>query len=255
MTSPFLQPGESIQRQQTAWSDQFRDQHGRRFAANYDVRNQRPKEELRPVGFNPPWTPPMRYIIWERPGSFDFRWDYETMANDLSGDATAYYAQVFEFMAEHMAGQEPPDLGEPVPTKVLRSPIGKPPLSPAIPLACIAGEPWILGTPDAPVNDLLKAIIDQSATANGRQALSIIREKMAAMVGDGGIKAREIAPDPRDFKAKTITDIDTANITAISYNDFAKEARKAGLSMAEISLAWAKHKEHVAGGTALEQVA
>lgn len=246
MTLPYLQPGQSINREQTSWTDGFTDQFNRRFAANYDVRNQRPKEELRPVGFNPPWLPPMRYIIWERPGSFNFRWDLETMANDLSGDATSYYAQVFEFMTEHMAGQEVPELGEPVPTKVLRSPIGKPPLSPAIPLACLAGEPWILGTPGAPVNQLLKDIIDQSATANGRQALQVIRAKMADLVGDTGIKERVVEPDPREAKVKTIADVDVESITAVTYNDFVKEGRKAGLSMAELSVAWKAHRENVA---------
>lgn len=247
MTAPLtIQPGESLQRLQTGWTDEFTDQHGRKFQANYDVRNMRPKEELRPVGFNPPWQPPMRYIIWDRPGAFAFRWDYETMANDLSGDATAYYAQVFEFMTEHMAGIEIPELGDPVPTKVLRSPIGKPPLSPAIPLACIAGEPWILGTPNAPVNALLKDIIDQSATANGRQALAVIRERMLKLTGDTAIPEREIEIDPATKKAKSIADIDVATITAITYNDFIKEGRKAGLSMAELSVAWKAHRENVA---------
>jgi hypothetical protein len=161
----ILNPGEHLQRVQTGWTDEYTDQHGRRFAANYDMRNMRPKEELRPVGFNPPWLPNMKYIIWERDGGFRFRWDYATMANDLSEMSTAYYAQVFEFMTEHMNGTEPPELGEPVPTKVLRSPIGKPPLSPALPLACEAGEPWMLGIAGAKPNDMLKAIIEQSATA------------------------------------------------------------------------------------------
>lgn len=247
MTSPLtLQPGESLQRLQTGWTDEFQDNHGRKFAANYDIRNMRPKEELRPVGFMPPWLPPMRYILWDRPGGFSFRWDYETMANDLSGDATAYYAQVFEFMTEHMAGVEVPEIGDPVPTKVLRSPIGKPPLSPAIPLACIAGEPWILGTPNAPVNQLLKEIIEQSATANGRQALQVIRERMAAMTGASAIPERPMDVDPREKKVKSITDIDVATITAIKYNDFVAEGRKAGLSMAELSVAWKAHRENVA---------
>lgn len=251
MNEAYLQPGQSIQREQTSWTDGFTDQHGRRFEAQFDNRNQRPKEELRPVGFHPPWLPPMRYITWERDGSFNFRWDYETMANDLSGDATTFYAQVFEFMTEHMPGVEPPELGEPVPTKILRSPIGKPPLSPAVPLACLAGDPWMLGTPGAPVNQMLKDIIEQSATANGRQALQVIRAKMQAIVGDNGVKERVVEADPRAAKVKSITDIDVKTVTAVTYNEFAAEARKAGMAMAQISLAWAKHKEFVA----LEQVA
>lgn len=249
MTSPItLQPGESLQRLQTEWSDDFTDQFGRRYAANYDIRNMRPKEELRPVGFNPPWLPPMRYILWERHGGFKFRWDLETMANDLSGDATAYYAQVFEFMMEHMPGVEVPELGDPVPTKVLRSPIGKPPLSPAIPLACLAGEPWILGTPNAPVNGMLKAILDQSATANGRKALEVIRERMKVVAGEHAIQARAPEGDPWNHKvARSIDDIDPAAITQVSYVDFISAAMKdKRMTMAEAALAWKAHRENVA---------
>jgi hypothetical protein len=191
----ILNPGESIQRTQTGWSEDFTDQHGRRFQANYDNRNMRPKEELRPVDCTPPWQPPMKYIVWDRHNGFKFRWDYATMANDLTEAATSYYAQVFEFITEHMPGTEPPELGDPVPTKVLRSPIGKPPLSPAIPLACEAGDPWILGIPGAEPNKLLKDIIEQSATANGRQALQVIRERMQALAGDKAIPT--IAPVKR----------------------------------------------------------
>lgn len=247
MSSPLvIQPGESLQRLQTEWTDEFEDQFGRKFAANYDIRNMRPKEELRPVGFNPPWLPPMRYIVWDRPGGFKFRWDFDTMANDLSGDATAYYAQVFEFMMEHMAGVEPPELGEPVPTKVLRSPIGKPPLSPAIPLACKAGDPWVLGTPGAKVNKLLKDIIDQSATANGRQALTVIRERLAKMVGDNAVEERAPEVDPNLKATRTINDVDPTLITRVTYQEFLSAAMKGGMSMAEGAAAWKAHRENLA---------
>lgn len=242
MTSPLvIQPGESLQRLQTEWTDEFQDQFGRHYAANYDIRNMRPKEELRPVGFIAPWLPPMRYTVWERQGGFKFRWDFETMANDLSGDATAYYAQVFEFMMEHMPGVEPPELGEPVPTKVIRSPIGKPPLSPAIPLACMAGEPWILGTPGAPVNMMLKAIIDQSATANGRQALTIIRERMAALAGENAIQARPIE-ETAVKAARSIDTVDPTNLPKLTYPEFLAMCMSKGMKQAEAVLAWQAHK-------------
>ncbi len=252
MTSPVtILPGESLQRLQTAWTDEFSDQFGRRYEAHYDVRNMRPKEELRPVGFIPPWLPPMRYIKWERHGGFRFQWDFETMANDLSGDATAYYAQVFEFMMEHMPGVEPPELGDPVPTKVLRGPIGKPPLSPAIPMACIAGEPWILGTPGAPVNQLLKDILDQSSTANGRRALEVIRERMKVLAGENIIASRAPEVDPSLNQVKrSITDIDPKTITHVKYNDFVSAAVKAGMSMADAAVAWKAHKENLAAEAA-----
>ena len=142
----FSQPGESLQRAKRDWSDDFTDQHGRRFSAQYDIGNSRPIGELAPVGFTPPWLPSMFYIRWAKAkGGFHFRWDYEALANELVGNAVSYYEQVMEFMLEHMKGEPIPELGDPVPSMVLRSPIGKPPLSPAIVLACQAGDPWGLG--------------------------------------------------------------------------------------------------------------
>jgi hypothetical protein len=241
----ILNPGESIQRTQTGWSEDFTDQHGRRFQANYDNRNMRPKEELRPVDCTPPWQPPMKYIVWDRHNGFKFRWDYATMANDLTEAATSYYAQVFEFITEHMPGTEPPELGDPVPTKVLRSPIGKPPLSPAIPLACEAGDPWILGIPGAEPNKLLKDIIEQSATANGRQALQVIRERMQALAGDKAIPTIAREADPGVAPKKSITDIDPTIMDKISYRDFLAAAMASGMSMAQGAAAWKAHRENL----------
>lgn len=247
MTSPLvIQPGESLQRIQTEWTDEFEDQFGRKFAANYDIRNMRPKEELRPVGFTPPWLPPMRYIVWERQGGFKFRWDLETMANDLSGDSTAYYAQVFEFMMEHMPGVDVPEVGEPVPTKVLRSPIGKPPLSPAVPLACLAGDPWMLGRPGAKVNEMLRAVLEQSATSNGRKALTIIRERLAKMVGSDAVPQREPDVDPSIKATRSINDIDPDIATKVTYKEFIGAAMKGGMTMADAATAWKAHRENLA---------
>lgn len=252
MTAPafnignILNPGQHIQRLQTAWTDEFTDQFGRRYAANYDTRNMRPKEELRPMGFNPPWLPPMKYIAWERDGGFRFRWDFVTMANDLTDDATAYYASVFEFMMEYMPGVEPPELGDPVPTKVLRSPLGKPPLSPAIPLACEAGDPWILGMAGAAENPMLKSIIQQSATANGRQALALIRERLAQKVGTTAVPTIAPQEDPSARPIKSIADVDPATFDNITYKEFLAAAMKAGMSMADGAAAWKAHRENLA---------
>jgi len=146
MTAPIsmTQPGESLQRVKRGWTDEFTDQTGRKFAAQYDLTNGRPIGELSPVGFNPPWLPPMRFIVWERPGGFRFRWDYQTMANELAEGADAFYTEVVQFMTEHMKEEVVPEIGEPIPARVRRL-VGKPPLSPAIPLSAEAGDPWILG--------------------------------------------------------------------------------------------------------------
>lgn len=252
MTTPtfnfgqILNPGENIQRLQTGYAEEFTDQHGRRFAAQYDIRNMRPKEELRPVGFAPPWLPPMRYILWDRANSFKFRWDYDTMANDLTEQAQAYYAQVFDFMLEHMPGVEPVELGDPVPAKVLRSPLGKPPLSPAIPLACAAGDPYVLGVPGAPVNALLRDVLEQSATSNGRQALTIIREKLAKMTDGHAVPERAPEFDPSTKPVKSITDIDPASFATVSYREFLTAAMAGGMSMADGAAAWKAHRENLA---------
>ena len=253
MTSPmFLQPGQSLQREKRDWSDDFTDQHGRRFSAQYDIGNSRPMGELTPVGFSPPWLPPMFYIRWTRPkGGFHFRWDYETLANELVGDATVYYAGVMDFMVEHMKEyvQEHgiPDIGDPVPNMVLRSPIGKPPLSPAIVLACQAGDPWALGVPGTPVNADLKLALEQSSTSSGRAALILVRERMAKMVGEAGVKEIE-QEDSTAKAAKTIKDDDTTlDMSALSYQEFVSSATKRGrMSLADAAVAWAEHKRNVA---------
>ena len=241
------QPGEHIQRTRRGYSDDFTDQHGRHFAAQYELTNSRPIGELTPVGHHPPWLPPMRYMVWERPnGGFRFRWDYETMANDLSETAVSYYQQVFEFMTEHMPGVEPPEVGEPVPTKVLRSPIGKPPLSPAIPLACMAGEPWMLGIPGADVNTMLRDVLEQSSTSNGRAALNIIRERMKALAGDHAIPTRPNEADTPLAPKKTIHDADLSNLDGMTYKEFLASAMKGGrMSMADAAVAWAEHRRNL----------
>jgi len=243
--SQFIAPGESIQRKARGWSDDFTDQHGRRFAAQYDLANSRPIGELAPVGHNPPWLPPMRFIVWERAeGGFRFRWDYATMANDLSGDSAEFYARVGEFMGEHMPGVEWPEVGEPIPNKVLRI-LGKPPLSPALPLAAEAGEPWILGVPGAPVNDVLKAVIEQSATSNGRAALTMVRERMQTMAKNGATPAvPTIAPevDVTAKRTRSIRDVNAADLPEISYREYLAECLSRGMTMAAAAVSWQEHK-------------
>lgn len=239
----LVAPGQSIQREKRGWSDDFMDQHGRRFEAQYDLGNSRPIGELRPVEHNPPWLPPMRFIKWDRPGGFRFHWDYATMANELAGDSTQYYASVMDFMLEHMAGEPIPEVGEPVPTKVLRSPIGKPPLSPALPLAAEAGEPWILGVPGAPVNEMLKAIIEQSATSNGRQALIMVRERMQKLAGANAVQPLAPEVDPNVKRTRTIKDVDVSNLPAISYKEYLAECLSRGMTMPQAAISWQEHKQ------------
>lgn len=247
MSNLNVGPGESLQRKNREWSEDFTDQHGRRFAAQYELVNSRPVGELAPVGHTPPWLPPQRFIVWERKtGGFHFRWDYTTMANELSGDSASYYADVVEFMSEHMPGEPWPEVGEPVPRKVLRSHLGKPPLSPALPLAAEAGEPWILGVPGAPVNQVLKDIIEQSSTSNGRAALQMVRERMTAMAGAGVVPAVPTRPAESaiDEKPKrTINTVDPTDLPKLSYPEFLAHCMSQGMKQSAAVLAWQEHKK------------
>lgn len=247
MTTPAItdlgQPGESLQRARTGYHDDFTDQHGRRFAANYDLGNQRPKEELRPVDSTPPWLPPMRFIKWERPGSFRFRWDYESMAAELSGDTAEFYQNVAIFITDHKPNLEVPEIGTPVPAEVRRI-LGKPPLSPALPLACAAGDPYILGVAGAASNPMLKALIEQTASGNSKEALDAIRALLAQNQMGAPVPTREAEVDSRGRPVKTIhtTTFDDIDPSTIKYNDYVRECRKRGMSAPEATALWREHR-------------
>src|ERR1700730_731365 len=245
------EPGHSLQRDKRDWSDDFTDQHGRRFESQYDIGNNRPIGELKPVGFDPPWLPPMYYIRWARAkGGFHFRWDYDALANDLVESSVAYYAGVMDFMLEHMKEYVEehgiPELGDAVPSMVLRSPLGHPPLSPAIVLACQAGEPWALGVKGAPVNEDLKRALLQSTTGSGRAALLAVRDRMTKMVGEYGVK--EIVQETDVIKPpKTIKDEEPLDMSEVTYQQFFASCKSRGtMKMDEIVTAWREHKAKLA---------
>ena len=242
----FLKPGESLQRKQTVFR-RFTDQHGRQFTAQSDVRTQQPKEELRPVNdrgdknFMPPWLPPMRFAIFTE-GSLDFRWDYGTMATELSGDAADYYQRAMEFAVEH--NKPEPELGGPV-DRSIRFLLGKPPLSPAVPLACEQGDPWMLGVPGAPVNKVLHEVLTQGVQSNSKIALEVIKKALR----DTEIREeiplvaeRPVARTVMDKKEKTIHDIDLDAVPEITYQEFVKECRGRKMKLPEIAALWQEHK-------------
>jgi hypothetical protein len=249
MTAPITmtQPGESLQRVKRGWTDEFTDQHGRKYAAQYELSNSRPIGELSPVGFSPPWTPPMRFIVWERHGGFRFRWDYATMANELAEGSDAFYTEVVQFMMEHMPTEKVPEIGEPIPERVRRL-VGKPPLSPAIPLAAEAGDPWILGEPGAVDTLKLRDVLAQTVNANGREAIQLIRDRTRQRLDAAGVApivTRPSEPVASD-KAKTINSVDLKQLAAVSYQEFIGAAMRGGMTMAEAAVAWKAHRENVA---------
>jgi len=86
MTVPYSgiqipQPGQNLQRMKRAFRV-FTDQHGRRFGAVVDRGNNTPIAEFQPQGFLPAWLPTMRYAKWAEEGDLEFRWDYDSVAED-----------------------------------------------------------------------------------------------------------------------------------------------------------------------------
>lgn len=246
----FLKPGESLQRKQTVYR-RYTDQHGRKFAAQSDVRTQQPKEELRPVNddpknqFTPPWMPPMRFAKFTE-GSLEFWWDYDTMATELSGDAADYYQRAIEFAIEH--NKPEPELGGPV-DRSIRLLLGKPPLSPAIPLAAMQGDPWVLGALNAPANIVLRDVLLQGSQSNSKMALEVIKKALAATAARDATPLVPSKPmedlTPKAEKPKSITDINLEDVPDITYKDFMKECRGRGMRAPEIIKLWNEHKAAV----------
>ena len=247
----FLKPGQSLQRIQTVYR-RYTDQHGRKFAAQSDVRTQQPKEELRPVNddpknqFTPPWMPPMRFAKFTE-GSLDFWWDYDTMATELSGDAADYYQRAIEFAVEH--NKPEPELGGPV-DRSIRLLLGKPPLSPAIPLAAMQGDPWVLGVPNAPVNTVLRDVLTQGSQSNSKMALEVIKKALADTAAKNATALVESKPieemAPKVEKPKSITDVDLNAMPEITYQQFVAECRGRKMKLPDIAAAWQQHKANMA---------
>lgn len=250
MSTPLnIDPGQHIQRLQRGWTDEFTDQHGRRFSAQYELASSRPIGELTPVGFQPPWVPPMSAIRWERHGGFRFRWDYETVARQFADGSEQFYTEVMEFMMAHMPTEAIPEVDEPIPAKARR--LFKPPMSAAIPLACEAGDPWMLGVAGAPVNTLLRDLLAQSVTANGREAVRLIRERTKERLS-GTVTVPTIAPEavpsttPRTIHTTSTAPIATMDLSAVTYREFMAAALADGFSMVRGAEIWALHKANVA---------
>lgn len=241
MTSPeFIAPGQHVQRMQTVYRE-FTDQHGRVFGAQCDIRNQHPKEELKPVGFAPPWLPPMRFARFAADGSLRFAWDYVTMATELSGDAASYYQEVSEFAIDQ--GMPLPEMGGPVDKKI-RLVKGQPPLSPAIPLACEQGEPWMLGVPGAAMNTMLHEVLTQGVQSNSQAALDIIKRALAETAAARAtplVAQRPVETAKADPAEKTIRDVTPGEMP--NYKEFVKECRGRGMKMPDIYAMWDEHKK------------
>lgn len=248
----FIAPGQHLQRIRRT-EREFTDQHGRKFFAWADKATNAPIGEFQPMGFQPPWLPPMRFAKFRRDGDLFFAWQYDSMANELAGGSQAYYQEAIEFALQH--NKPEPEVGGPVHHSILFAK-GKPPLSPAIPLSAKEGDPWILGVPDAPVNEVLKEVLHQGIGSTNRTALDYIRKSLRARM-EGIVRVPEVvhATDDGPAKARTIHDVDVTDVAVmlnVKFPEFSAQyaaaaKRKGEVATAgEIGRAWQEHKALVA---------
>ena len=247
MTIPMMTPGQSLQRQARVYRT-YTDQHGRKFGAVADARNNQPIGEFTPLGCNPPWLPPMRFAVFTDDGSLDFRWAYEIMAAELAAGTAEYYQDAVKFAIEN--NKPEPDVGGPV-DRSIRYVLGPPPLSPAIALSCEQGDPWMLGIAGAPVNIEMRGILSQGMSANSKEALDIIRAMVRRNVDASAVpmvESRALAEAVADpiRTIHTPAQLD-ALPTEITYPEFMKECRGRGMKLNEIVAAWREHKRNMAG--------
>lgn len=229
-------PGQSLQRERRSGRF-FTDQHGRQFYAEADALSQQPIGEMRPHGWKAEWLPASRFAKFRRDGDLHFEWQYHVMADELSADVASYYEAATKFALEH--NLPVPDVGGVVDRRI-SAVFGPAPLSPEIPLAAEAGDPGLLGTPGAVLSDDLKLILRQGTISTGHDALRQIKDRIANRMGT------TIAPST----IEQAVEIQDATQAAVTYQEFVKEGRKGGMSMADLAVAWAAHKSNVAAEVA-----
>lgn len=254
-------PGDSIQRLQTVYRV-LTDQHGRKWEAQCDIRNNRPKEEMRPLGCMPPWWPPMRFIWWDGEQQLTFRWAYRQLANELSSQTATWYSN-----ARKMAVKEKlpiPEVGGDV-HQLIRDVFGNPGLSPELPLSAELGDPWVLyGDEHAPRNPDLYSVLNQGIQMQSNEALDIIETRVRARMGLGPNETPNLTPITMQATVeqlqgaplirKTITPVGPAYVSPapvvaprapgvpIKYGEFFAEMRATKMPVAEIAVAWNAHK-------------
>lgn len=182
MLAPLPRPGEALQRLKMVYRI-FTDQHGRKFGALADIGNNRPIEELRPIGCMPPWLPLMRFIRWDEDHQLTFRWDYRTIAAELSAYTATWYGNAQKMaLKEHLPI---PEVGGEV-DPLIKNVFGNPGLSPEIPLAAELGHPWILyGDDFSPRDAHLFGLLNQGLTMQSNEALDIIERRLRDRMGIG----------------------------------------------------------------------
>lgn len=198
----------------------FTDQHGRRFGAQADVRNQRPIGDLTPLGgYDPPWLPPMRYMKWAMEGGLDFAWDYDTIAQEWAEGGSAYYSDATKFALEH--NLPVPQPGGEIDRRI-RDVFKDPPQSPAIPLAAKAGDPWILGKPGAKRNDELYGLLHHGQQQSAAEFLTAITNRILPTITD------PVLPPPSKAEGEG----------EVTWKEFRTAMLKRGKTLKEAGEAW-----------------
>ena len=211
----------------------FTDQHGRKLGAWADKGNQRPIGEFQPQGFNPPWMPPMRYAQFDAEGGLEFRWDYDTMAQEWGEMGASYYSDATKFALEH--NLPVPEIGGTIDRRI-RDVFKDPPKSPAIPLAAKAGDPWLLGRPGASRNEELFALLNHGARHSTSEFLEKIRDRIVPQIVD------PVVPPSKDEDKGS----------AVTWPKFLAAMRKKGKTMQEAASAWALVKDAIAADSDAE---
>lgn len=233
-------PGQSLQRERRSGRF-FTDQHGRQFYAEADALSQQPIGEMRPHGWKAEWLPASRFAKFRRDGDLHFEWQYHVMADELSADVASYYEAATKFALEH--NLPVPDVGGVVDRRI-SAVFGPAPLSPEIPLAAAAGDPGLLGTPGVILSDDLKLILRQGTISTGHDALRQIKDRIAQRMASNANSGEQtgVAFIPNGG-AEPVP-------ATVNYQSFMAEARKSGMSMADIAVAWAAHKSNMAAEVA-----
>lgn len=222
--------------------------------------NNRPIGEFQPQGFNPPWLPSMFYAKFGAEGELEFRWDYLGLADEWSGGTSSYYEEATKLSLSLPGDIPTPEIGGPIDRRI-RALLGVAPLSPAIPIACEMGNPWILGgrmddrgrflaDPTIPVDTTLRDLLNQGAGMGGKEAIASIRAQLAKLREANAVEMVPTVPQkaPVVEKIRTINDYDASELAAleITWPQFLAAAKARGrMTMAEISVAWAEHKANM----------
>jgi hypothetical protein len=227
------------------YHEEWTDQHGRRFGAWYEIDTFRPIGEFKPIDSTPPWLPPMKYIKWERKNGFRFQWDYESLADEFAGHTASYYEEAAEYAMAHNIPA--PEVGGPIDYRI-RGALKRPPLSPALPLACKLGNPWLLGMTKV-VDEEMKAILYQTA-ASTREMLEKIQARLNMQQANSGIAPIETIEFETNVDAtakprRSISDIDY-DPAKVTYQEFSKALYAQGKSQGETVELWKEHKKLIA---------